>query len=134
MPNLSYMLVNFVYLAAMSAWVGGSLGALIILRGVDPARPPAASHLSRLLVIQALSAIFAGVASAVKAVIWEDTGWLFGARYVCLAGMGLAALWGIWRLLPILFQEDVRRGAAVVSALRLQGVSLALGLVALFLS
>ena len=52
MPNLSYMLVNFVYLAAMSAWVGGSLGALIILRGVDPARPPAVSHLSRLLVIQ----------------------------------------------------------------------------------
>ncbi len=134
MPNLSYMLVNFVYLATMSAWVGGSLGALIMLRVVDAARQSAASHLSRLLVIQALSAMFAGVASAVKAVIWEDTGWLFSARYVCLAGMGLAALWGVWRLLPILFQEDVHRGTAVVRALRLQGVSLALGLVALFLS
>lgn len=133
MPNLAYMLVNFLYLTGMSVWVGGSLVALLALGGAG-LQGAGARPLARLHGLQAFAAVLAGAASAVKALTWEGPGWPFVARYVCLALMGAVALYGAWRVAPLLRLDDVRRAGAVGASRRIQMATLAVGSVALLLS
>ncbi len=54
MPNLTYMLVNFVYLAGIAVWVGAALAGLLIFQGDMRHAPGAGRSLARLIQMQTL--------------------------------------------------------------------------------
>ena len=132
MPNLSYMAVNFFYLAGMSAWVGGSFAALAVRRPEAPT-PETGRLLTRLHHLQAVAAVPVGASSVVKALVWESPAGAFPIRYGFLAAMGLLALYGLWKVAPALTLE-ARRPEAVAASRRIQTLTLLLGLAALLLS
>jgi len=132
MPNLTYMLVNFIYLAGVAVWVGGALAGLLIFQGDMRHAPRAGRSLARLIQVQTLALVAAGAAAAVKAVLWESARWPFLVRYLCLAAMGAAALYAVWRLAPAL--RDTPGGTAVTRAVPFLVTALVLGLLALLFS
>jgi hypothetical protein len=126
------MLVNFVYLAGMAVWVGAALAGLLIFRGDMRHAPRAGRSLARLIQMQTLALVAAGVAATVKAVVWESARWPFLVRYLCLAAMGVAALHAVWRLAPAL--RDAPGGTAITRAVPFLVIGLVLGLLALLFS
>ena len=132
MPNLTYMLVNFVYLAGMAVWVGGALAGLLVFQGDMRHAPRAGRSLARLIQMQTLALVAAGAAAAVKAVLWESARWPFLVRYLCLAAMGVAALHAVRRLAPAL--RDAPGGTAITRAVPFLVTGLVLGLLALLFS
>ncbi|MGD8375561.1 MAG: hypothetical protein PVF68_05420 [Acidobacteriota bacterium] len=132
MPNLIYMLVNFVYLAGMAVWVGAALAGLVIFRGDLRHAPQAGRSLVALIHLQTLALIAAGVAATVKGVLWEGVSWPFLVRYFCLAAMGLSALYAVWSLAPGLRETSGAR--AITPAVPFLVTGLSLGLVALLFS
>ena len=55
MPNLTYMLVNFVYLAGLAVWVGIALAGLMVFQGDMRHAPRAGRTLARLIQMQTLA-------------------------------------------------------------------------------
>lgn len=132
MPNLSYMLVNFVYLTGMAVWVGAVVAGLVVFRGRMREAPGAGRSLARLIHLQVLALLAAAAATVVKAVLWESTHWPFLVRYFFLAAMGLTALLAVWRLGPLL--SEAPEGTAVRRATPFLVIGLLLGLAALLFS
>ena len=107
-------------------------GHLLVFQGDMRHAPRAGRSLARLIHMQTLALVAAGVAAAVKAVLWESAGWPFLVRYLCLAAMGLAALHAVWRLAPAL--RDAPGGTAITRAVPFLVAGLVLGLLALLFS
>jgi len=97
-PNLAYMTVNGVYLAALAVWLGGMVAfAAVFVPSLVAAleRPQAARVISAFLPrFRRAVAVCAAVllaASVLKFALWETYGpWLL-ARWLTLAAMALLA-------------------------------------------
>jgi uncharacterized membrane protein len=152
MPNLGYLIVNGVWLLALSVWVGGGLTTTFIVAPTVFARAPsralAGDLMGEILRRQGRTTLVAMVVLAatggIRAALWESAAWPILLRYgllavacaLVVAGLTLvdpkirahrAALGG-----PIddLAADDPRRRAFA----RLHGIAMALNLAHLLLA
>jgi len=146
MPNLAYLAVNGTYLTALAVWVGGmvAFAALFVPTLVsalprDDAGRVISAFLPRFRTAVALCILVLLAASGAKFVLWESLNpWLL-ARWGALALMIGFAAYDFTVLAPRLGAAKARGDEAAFARLhavgtRTMGATLALGVVAVFLS
>lgn len=146
MPNLAYLAVNGTYLTALAVWVGGMVAfAALFVPTLTAALPRddvgrvIAVFLPRFRTTVALCILVLLMASGAKFALWESLNpWLL-ARWAALALMIGFAAYDFTVLAPRLGAAKAEGDGATFARLhtlatRTMGATLALGLVAVFLS
>ena len=146
MPNLAYMAVNGTYLTALAIWVGGMVAFAFLFAPTltatlsrDDAGRVIAAFLPRFRTAVAVCILVVLLASGARYLFWEPLNpWMLG-RWAALAAMiGLAA-YDFTVLAPRLAAakaagDGVAFARMLGTATRTMGATLALGLVAVYLS
>ncbi len=146
MPNITYMIVNWVYLLALAIWVGGMIGFVALFAPSLTAVLPRAeagkvvgNFLGRFRMAVIVCILLLAITSAAKFVMWETiTPWLL-IRWSCLGGMAGLAAWDFKGLAPKLIAAKAAGDMETYNrlhkiAVMTMSMTLLLGLIALFLS
>ncbi len=146
MPNLSYMAVNWVYMLALCIWLGGMIAFVVLfapsltatLSREDAGRVVSA-FLGRFRTAVIVCILLLAITCAAKFTLWETiTPWLI-LRWAALGGMAGLAAWDFGMLAPRLAVAKEAGDTATFNrihktAVMSMSITLALGLLALFLS
>jgi len=146
MPNFAYMAVNWVYLLALCIWLGGMIAFVVLfapsltaILSREVAGQVVSNFLGRLRPTVMVCIILLTITSAVKFGIWETvTPWLM-VRWLALGGMAALAAYDFQSLAPRLAAAKAAGDGATFgrlhkTAVNTMGITMLLGLIALFLS